>query len=164
MILWVLSGRVVVIMVLHRILKDVKDCEGISKRSNGEDVAKTLYKRGSLHDRKAWAQHLFESHWVPKTMDCISKTDSNGSGKPSRYKHVILRIGVMTSNNVSELSLYLCWVLSETLLSTVVVQVQNIPKDQVKSEFDELHKECHLRKWYCLSEFENDLVGNPTKF
>jgi Fe-S cluster biosynthesis and repair protein YggX len=58
MILWVLSGRVVVIMVLHGILKGVKDCEGISKRSDGEDVAKMLYKRGSLHDRKAWAQHL----------------------------------------------------------------------------------------------------------
>jgi hypothetical protein len=27
-----------------------------------------------------------------------------------------------------------------------------------KSEFDELHKECHLQKWYCISEFENDLV------
>jgi hypothetical protein len=26
-----------------------------------------------------------------------------------------------------------------------------------QSEFDELHKECHLRKWYCLSEFENEL-------
>jgi hypothetical protein len=42
----VLSGRVVVIMVLHGILKGVKDCEGISKRSDGEDVVKTLYKRG----------------------------------------------------------------------------------------------------------------------
>jgi hypothetical protein len=25
-----------------------------------------------------------------------------------------------------------------------------------QSEFDELHKECHLQKWYCLSEFENE--------
>jgi hypothetical protein len=71
----------------------------------------------------------------------------------------VARTFVMTSNNVSELSLYSCLVLSKTLLSTVVVQVQNIPKDQVKSEFDELHKECHLRKWYCLSEFENNLAG-----
>jgi hypothetical protein len=93
MIFWVLSGRVVVIMVLHGILKGVKDCEGISKKSDGEDVAKTLYKRGSLHDGKAWAQHQFESHWVSKTAHWISKTDGNGSEKPSRYKHVILRIG-----------------------------------------------------------------------
>jgi hypothetical protein len=64
---------------------------------------------------------------------------------------------------VSELSLYSRSVLSETLLSTVVVQVQNIPKDQVKSEFNELHKECHLQKWYCLSEFENDLVGKSNQ-
>jgi hypothetical protein len=69
----------------------------------------------------------------------------------------------MTSNNVSELSLYSRSVLSETLLSTVVVQVQNVPKDQVKSEFGELHKECYLRKWYCLSEFENDLVGKSNQ-
>jgi hypothetical protein len=32
-----------------------------------------------------------------------------------------------------------------------------------QSEFDELHKECHLRKWYCLSEFENDLVGKSNQ-
>jgi hypothetical protein len=70
---------------------------------------------------------------------------------------------VMTLNNVSELSLYSHLVLSETLLLTVVVQVQNVPKDQVKSEFDELHKECHLQKWYCLSEFENDLVGKSNQ-
>jgi hypothetical protein len=69
----------------------------------------------------------------------------------------------MTSNNVSELSLYSRLVLSKTLLSTVVVQVQNVPKDQVKSEFDELHKECHLRKWCCLSEFENDLAGKSNQ-
>jgi hypothetical protein len=25
-----------------------------------------------------------------------------------------------------------------------------------QTKFDELHKECHLRKWYCLSEFENE--------
>jgi hypothetical protein len=31
------------------------------------------------------------------------------------------------------------------------------------SEFDELYKECHLRKWYCLSEFENDLVGKSNQ-
>jgi hypothetical protein len=66
---------------------------------------------------------------------------------------------VTTLNNVSELSLYSCSVLSKTLLLTVVVQVQNVPKDQVKSELDERHKECHLRKWYCLSELENNLVG-----
>jgi hypothetical protein len=66
---------------------------------------------------------------------------------------------VTTLNNVSELSLYSRSVLSKTLLLTVIVQVQNVPKDQVRSEFDELHKECHLQKWYCLSEFENDLVG-----
>jgi hypothetical protein len=70
---------------------------------------------------------------------------------------------VTTSNNVSELSLYSRLVLSETLLSTVIVRVQNIPKGQVKSEFNELHKECHLRKWYCLSEFENDLVGKSNQ-
>jgi hypothetical protein len=78
--------------------------------------------------------------------------------------HMQQPIPVMTSNNVSELSLYSRSVLSKTLLLTVIVQVQNVPKDQVKSEFDELHKECHLQKEYCLSEFENDLVGNPTKF
>jgi hypothetical protein len=73
------------------------------------------------------------------------------------------RICVTTLNNVSELSLYSHLVLSETLLLTVVVQVQNVPKDQVKSEFDELHKECHLQKWYCLSEFENDLAGKSNQ-
>jgi hypothetical protein len=58
---------------------------------------------------------------------------------------------------------YSCLVLSKTLLSTVIVQVQNVPKDQVKSEFNELRKECHLQKWYCLSEFENDLVGKSNQ-
>jgi hypothetical protein len=70
---------------------------------------------------------------------------------------------VATLNNVSELSLYSRSVLSETLLLTVVVQVQNVPKDQVKSEFDELHKECHSQKWYCLSEFKNNLVGKSNQ-
>jgi hypothetical protein len=76
---------------------------------------------------------------------------------------MIFVVIVTTSNNVSELSLYSRLVLSETLLSTVIVQVQNVPKDQVKSELDELHKECHLWKWYCLSEFENDLVGKSNQ-
>jgi hypothetical protein len=81
----------------------------------------------------------------------------------SRSTLLVARTFVTTLNNVSELSLYLCSVLSKTLLSTVIVQVQNVSKDQVKSEFDELHKECHLRKWYCLSEFENDLAGKSNQ-
>jgi hypothetical protein len=38
-----------------------------------------------------------------------------------------------------------------------------VPKDQVKSEFDKLHKECHLRKWYCLSEFESNLADKSNQ-
>ena len=56
MILQVPTGRVVVIMVLHGILNGVEDCKGISKGSKGDNVAKVLYKRGSLHEGKAWAQ------------------------------------------------------------------------------------------------------------
>jgi hypothetical protein len=32
-----------------------------------------------------------------------------------------------------------------------------------QSEFSECHKECFLRKKYCLSELENDLVGKSNQ-
>jgi hypothetical protein len=80
------------------------------------------------------------------------------SGVPSVFVAVL----VTTSNNVSELSLYSCSVLSETLLSTVVDLVQNIPKDRVKSEFGERLEECHCEV-YCLREFENKLSGRSNQ-
>ena len=58
------SGRVVLIsLVSHGILKGVKDSEGIGKGCKGDDEAKLLYKRRSLHEGKAWAA----AHWISKT-------------------------------------------------------------------------------------------------
>jgi len=59
-----------VVELVLQILNGVEDCKGISKGSKGDNVVKELYKRGSLHEGKARAQHCrYTLDFEDRTLD-----------------------------------------------------------------------------------------------
>ena len=86
-----------VVVVPHRILNDVENGEGVSKRGKRVDVTKASYKCLSIHEGGAWTMQgatVLRINVLLRrsTLGQNSKSDGDTNGKYIMYKHNTLRI------------------------------------------------------------------------